>query len=133
VAVREGFWNEVRQLAEAKKVRLAHSTPCFEFWLLLHFGFTTRGDLFNGSAAKSALKAMCGQDYSTNEKEAREAIASFVSKWPEAIVHSEKVRLHHAAARTRSPANPSTEMDRLVRALNDSAPPWRRRISLAGF
>lgn len=51
VAVRNGIWNDVRQLAVARKVTLAHSTPCFEFWLLLHFGFTTRSDLPDGSAA----------------------------------------------------------------------------------
>lgn len=43
VAVRNHIWNDVHQLATAKKVTLAHSTPCFEFWLLLHlFCFTTR-------------------------------------------------------------------------------------------
>jgi hypothetical protein len=46
VAVRMGFGNDVHQLANARKVTLAHSTPCFEFWLLLHVvGLTTRGDL----------------------------------------------------------------------------------------
>lgn len=36
VAVRMGFWNDVQQLAAARKVKLAYSTSCFEFWLLLH-------------------------------------------------------------------------------------------------
>ena len=46
VAVRNHIWNDVKQLAAARKVKLAHSTPCFEFWLLLHFaGFTTRSRL----------------------------------------------------------------------------------------
>ena len=53
VAVRNHIWNDVHQLATAKKVTLAHSTPCFEFWLLLHLvGFTTRADLVTGDAAK---------------------------------------------------------------------------------
>jgi len=121
VAVRNGIWNDVHQLATAKKVSLAHSTPCFEFWLLLHFGSTARTDLFDGAAAKSAVRNALGRDYSTNEETAKEAIATFLSNWPEAISHAEEVRRHHQGAATPQPANPSTEVDKLVRAMKESA------------
>lgn len=52
----------------------------------------------------------------------------FISKWPEAVVHAENVRRHHDGAQTPKPANPSTEVDRLARALNDSAPAHRRKL-----
>ena len=129
VAVRNHIWNDVHQLAIAKKVQLAHSTPCFEFWLLLHLvGFTTRADLVDGDAAKSAVKHALGRDYSANEETAKETMATFISKWPEAIGHAERVRCHHEGAATPQPANPSTEVDRLVRAMNDSAPEHLRRL-----
>jgi hypothetical protein len=129
VAVRNHIWNDVQQLAAARKVKLAHSTPCFEFWLLLHIaGFTTRADLVDGTAAKSAIKHALGRDYSTNKETAEVAIASFLSKWPEAVGHAEKVRLYHECAQTSKPANPSTEVDRLARALNDSALEHRRKL-----
>ena len=129
VAVRNHIWNDVYQLATAKKVRLAHSTPCFEFWLLLHLvGFTTRADLVDGAAAKSAVKHALGRDYSTNEETAKEAIVSFLSKWPESVGYAEQVRHHHQRAATPEPANPSTEVDRLVRAMNDSAPEHSRKL-----
>lgn len=130
VAVRNGIWNDVLQLANARGVSLAHSTPCFEFWLLLHLveTFTTRGDLTDGAAAKAAVKMALGQGYSTNAEVAREAITSFIDAWPKAVNHAEKVRRHHAAAATPSPGNPSTEVDLLARALNDSTPPHRRRL-----
>lgn len=129
VAVREHFWNDVQQLAAARKVTLAHSTPCFEFWLLLHLtGFTTRADLPNGDAAKEAVKHELGRDYSTNEQVAKELIGTLFGKWPEAVQHAEQVRRHHQAAATPTPANPSTEVDRLVRALNDSAPEHLRKL-----
>lgn len=129
VAVRMGFWNDVQQLAAARRVTLAHSTPCFEFWLLLHVaGFTTRADLVDGEAAKSAVKHALGRDYSTNEQIAKEVIASFLSKWPEAVNHAENVRRHHQGAATPQPANPSTEMDRLVRSMNDSAPEHLQKL-----
>jgi len=128
VAVRNRIWNDVKQLAIARKVKLAHSTPCFEFWLLLHFGFTTRADLVDGAAAKRAVKDALSRDYPTNKETAKQAITTFFPKWPEAVGHAEKVRRHHESARTPEPANPSTEADRLVRALNDSAPEHSRKL-----
>jgi hypothetical protein len=129
VAVREHIWNDVKQLAAARKVKLAHSTPCFEYWLLLHIvGFTTRADLVDGNVAKRAVKDALGREYSTSEETAKQAIATFFSKWPEAVGHAEKVREHHTAAQTPAPANPSTEVDRLARALNDSAAEHHRKL-----
>jgi hypothetical protein len=87
---------EISRLAATRKVTLAHSTPCFEFWLLLHIvGFTTRADLVDGTKAKSAVKDALGRDYSTDEKTAQEAIATFIKKWHQAVVHAEQVREHH--------------------------------------
>ena len=130
VAVRDGIWNDVQQLAAARAVTLAHSTPCFEFWLLLHLveHATTRGDLQNGDAAKAAVKKALGREYSTNEETAREAIGFFIGEWPKAVVHAELVCRQHETAATPTPANPSTEVDRLVRALNDSAPEHLRKL-----
>ena len=129
VAVRNGIWNDVESLAQARKVKLAHSTPCFEFWLLLHIqGMTTRSDLVNGDAAKRAVKHALEKDYSTNEETARAVMPSFIRKWPEAVVHAERVTAYHVAADTKQPANPSSEVCGLVRALNDSAPTHLRRL-----
>lgn len=131
VAVRNDFWNDVRQLAEARGVKLAHSTPCFEFWLLLHVaGFTTRADLVDGDAAKRAVKEALDRDYSTNEQVARAVFPAFVPNWPQAVVHAGRVRRHHEDAGTAPPANPSTEMDHLLRALNDSAPAHLRKLKV---
>jgi hypothetical protein len=127
VAVRMGFWNDVKQLAAARKVKLAHSTPCFEYWLLLHLRDTTRSDLVDGDAAKSAVKQELGRDYSTNEETVREVMPLFMDLWPEAVRRAKRVRKLHADANTPEPANPSTEVDRLVQALSDSAPEYTRR------
>ena len=86
-----------------------------------HLTYTT-AVLVDGTAAKAAVKDALGRDYSTNEATAKQAIATFLSKWPEAVGHAERVRRHHEEAQTPKPANPSTEVDRLVRALNDSKP-----------
>lgn len=129
VAVRNGFWNEVESLAKARKVRLAHSTPCFEYWLLLHIqGLTTRTDLVNGEAAKNAVRHALGKDYSTNEETARVVMPTFIGHWPEAVIHAERVKIYHEEGNTKPPANPSTEVCALVRALNDSAPTHLRKL-----
>jgi hypothetical protein len=129
VAIRNGIWNDVQQLAAGRKVKLAHSSPCFEFWLLLHIsGYTTRADLINGEAAKRAVRHELGRDYSTNQKAAKEVMPSFVVNWPQAVAHAQQVRQYHIEAGTVQPANPSTEVDVLVRAMNDSAPEHLRKI-----
>jgi hypothetical protein len=128
VAVRMDYWNDLQQVAEARKVKLAHSTPCFEFWLLLHFGYTTRGDLVDGEAAKGAFKKAIGRDYSTNRKVAESVMPSLIPHWPQAVTHAERVRRHHQAVATPEPANPSTEVELLIRALNDAAPEHARRL-----
>lgn len=127
VAERMDYWKDVRQLAAARRVTLAHSTPCFEYWLLLHLQDTTRGDLVDGTAAKRAVRETLGQDYSTNEQTVRDAMPLFIPHWPEAVRHAGRVRQYHIDAVTPDPANPSTDVDRLVRALNDSAPEHSRK------
>ena len=131
VAVRKGIWPDVQQLAISRGVKLAHSTPCFEFWLLLHLqGYTTRADLLNGTLAKEAVEKALGKDYSTNAEIAKAVIPTFLAKWPEAFKHAQRVRQHHLAASTPPPGNPSTEIDHLVCALNDAATEHHRKIKL---
>jgi hypothetical protein len=127
VAVRTGIWNQVDTLAKANNVKLAHSTPCVEYWFLMHLKYTT-AQIQDCSAAKSLVKHELGGTYSTNEKEALDSIKKFLHAWPQAVVHAEQVREHHQTAGNPIPANPSTEVDVLVRALNDSAPKHKRRL-----
>lgn len=128
VATRNSIWNDVVQKARDLKVNLAQSTPCFEFWLLLHVKMTTRGDLLDGDTAKKVFRFEFGSEYSTNREVTEKALASLLPKWPEAVRHARQVREHHHEANTQPPANPSTDVDKLVCALNDSAHPHMRKI-----
>lgn len=127
VAVQRSDWNKVRKLAADSKVLLAPSTPCFEFWLLLHRGFTTK-PLSDGETAKKELKQSLGREYSTSERVTRAALASLLPSWPQAVMNAEQVTRHHEQVATAPPANPSTDVGRLVRALNDSAPAHMRKL-----
>lgn len=128
VADRQGFWNDVIQKARDLKVNLAHSTPCFEYWLLLHLGMTTRSDLVNGDAAKRVFREELGHDYSTNREITEEVFKSLIPLWPIAAKNAQLVRQYHETANTPPPANPSTEVDLLACALNDSTAPHLRGI-----
>lgn len=128
VATQQDFWNDVLQNARALKVKLAHSTPCFEYWLLLHLNMTTRGDLVDGSAAKKIFREELGRDYSTNRETTELAFRSLIASWPVAVANAQAVRKHHETAESPTPADPSTDVDLLVCALNDSALPHLRKV-----
>ncbi len=121
VAIRNGSWNEIRLLAEQTNVLLAPSTPCFEFWLILHLCFTTRTDLFDGAAAKRAFKDQLGLDYSTNAKMANRAIESIIPHYASAVRNARKVRAHHQGDEKPWPPNPSTDVDLLITELTKSS------------
>lgn len=127
-ALQEGRWHDVVRLAVTHKVKLVPSTPCFEFWLLLHLNYTTRADLVDGDKAKHVLKHTLGQDYSTHAAATKKAIAELLPKWPGAVANAERVLQYHQGAATPSPANPSTEVGRLVTAMNDVAPEHLRKL-----
>jgi hypothetical protein len=128
VAVREGFWNDVVQLSETSKVRLAHSTPCFEAWLWFHLVGPRTHVLQDGTRSKAAVRAELGRDYSTNGAVAKIVMPVFIPKWKDAVTAAETVRKSHASAGTTPPADPSTEVDRLICIMNDSAQPSHRKI-----
>lgn len=131
VAVRQGRWNDVVQRAAARKVTIAPSSPCFEFWLLLHLTYTTRTDLVDGERAKAVVEQALGQEYSTSKEGTKKAIAALLPTWRQAVVHAERVCRYHEKAATPEPANPSTRVGQLVSALNDTAPEHVRKSKLA--
>lgn len=101
------------QLAEANGIEVALSIPTFEFWLLLHYEFTTKA--FDGcEAAKKALKKFIKQ-YEKGDLPLEE----LVLKVGNAIKHAQKCRKHWKDA--GGDKNPSTDVDLLINALNDAA------------
>jgi len=125
VAVRDGIWDEVKSAAEKENILLASSTPCFEYWLTLHVGFST-APIFDGGTAKGALKK-AGYDCASRAA-ALISVPKLIPLWTEAVRHAKRVRKHHTEGRTTDPANPSTNVDILLQALDDSMPSSRRRL-----
>lgn len=117
VAVRDGIWDQVKSAAKKGKISLASSTPCFEYWLMLHLKYTSAA-LVDGRTAKATLKE-AGYDCSSKES-ASVSIPKLIPLLQKAIEHAKQVRRLHVEARTPDPANPSTCVDRLLEALADS-------------
>lgn len=122
VAVRNGIWNDVSQLAARSKVKLAHSTPCFEYWILLHLHYTT-APLVDGDAAKTAVRRALQNDYCTNREVTERTFSGLIPNWQAAQACAERVRKFHLDAGTPLPADPSTDVDLLVRSLYEALPP----------
>lgn len=110
------------QLARNESIHVAHSTPSIEFWLLLHFRFTT-APLLDSDAAEHAVGRAWGQRYDKREQ-------TFPNLWPVlkpnipvAVSRAAEVRRHHEDGGTAFPPNPSTQLDLLLRALDASVQP----------
>jgi hypothetical protein len=101
------------QLAEDNGIQVALSIPSFEFWLLLHFDYTTKA--FEGCpAVKKALKKFI-EDYEKSNL----PLNDLLSRVATAMKHAAKCHAHWNTV--EGDRNPSTHVDKLIRALNESA------------
>jgi hypothetical protein len=127
-AVRDGVWHEVEVIARKHHVKLAYSTPCFEFWLLLHLCYCTPS-LGSSTSAEGRLQEELGYPYEKNSDAAQKVTEQLLPKWPDAVKHAQMVRKHHEQIGNALPANPSTDVDRLTVVLNvAAAPPYQQRL-----
>lgn len=117
----DGNLELAQELARKNGILLAPSTPCFEFWLFLHLRFGTP-TLLNCAAAAGLLEKELGRRYAKSEREAKKLLPEFMPKLAQAVRNARRVRQHHFDAASKPPANPSTDVDLLVTALNSAAP-----------
>jgi hypothetical protein len=114
----DGAVQRVKDLHNAKKpVAAITSTPCFEVWFLLHFSYTDQpfhatGKKSVGDQVVSALRAK--PDFKNYGKGQKDTYSLLADKLNNAITNAARLRTH--CANTGS-ANPSTEVDELVRAI----------------
>lgn len=111
--------DKLRQTMLGKKVSFTAitSVPCFEFWLLLHFGYTTRQFCAPGNASNCELViAELNKEgrIPGYNKGARNIFALTKDKLPDAIKHARRLQQHNKATGTN---NPATNMHELVEYL----------------
>jgi hypothetical protein len=89
-----------------------NSVPCFEFWLLLHFTYSTKsfGNFKENSSGNQMLNELRKfmPDY---EKRKKGVFSTLVSRLDSAITNSQRAR---AAAADSGTDNPTTRVDELV-------------------
>ncbi len=103
-------------LTDAVKANLgvACSVPCFEVWYLLHFGCSASS--LSSQKVLGRLRAHL-PDYEKN----RDVYEVLLPHQEAALTNAERLRQHHESAGSGPYPNPSTDVDRLVRALLDLA------------
>jgi hypothetical protein len=97
--------------ARGKAVKLAGSNPAFEFWLLLHFVYTTR-PFENAEAVVDELRK-----HLPNYQKNMNVYPIIRASTEEAIVHAEQVLDDHKQTTDHPLPNPSTRVHELVREL----------------
>jgi RloB-like protein len=114
----ESAVQRIRDLNIANKPFVAiTSTPCFEFWLLLHFGYTDQpfhpaGKKSVGDQAVAALRAKPG--FANYGKGQKGIYALLANKLDDAITNAAQLRTRCVSTGS---VNPATEVDELVRAI----------------
>lgn len=111
--------------AQSKGIQIAHSEPCFEYWLLLHGTFTTAMMVKCENVIPFLEETFGWRNYSREgkkEEQVKALIEPIIDKHRIALAvkHAKRVRSHHQSASTPFPANPSTDVDRLIHAINEA-------------
>lgn len=122
VPVEHGKFHDGVAFAEANDIKSAHTTPCFEFWLLLHFLYTT-APMPKCADVIPRIEAETGEPYAKNPATTRDLVKELIDKYKDAHKRAGQVRQYHEDAGTEPPANPSTEVDRLIESLDESTAP----------
>lgn len=104
------------KFAEGQGIRVAESTPCFEYWLLLHYEYTT-ASMPKFKDVKPRLESKLRCSYAKDTKEAEKLIPPMLDWMPEAMRRAKQVRKDHEDAGTPAPANPSTNVDLLIESI----------------
>ena len=107
---------EAFSLAKKSNVNIAFSSISFEFWILLHFEYTTRSFLRSDEVINHLNK----KNYITFRKKDRNLYKNVRDKTQKAINNAEKVRRSQCKGNPDCPVyelNPYTNVDELLKAI----------------
>ena len=105
--------NDALQKAQANRINVALSNPCFEFWLLLHDEYTTAPF----EACAHVIRRIRDR-YVGHYQKGKVPVERYIPKIPEAVLNAGQCRQYAIAADTDG--NPSTDVDLLIREMNDA-------------
>lgn len=115
VTAKDGQLARARKMAEAKGIQIAISNPCFEFWYLLHFQYTTR--FLKDYPAVKAMLTVHLPDY----EKSNDVCALLIEHTCTAIKNAKKVEQYQIYNNANLPfsigVNPFTDVYHLVESL----------------
>ncbi len=109
---RRGLARRARERARAKKIKVAESDPCFEYWVFLHFAYSTApadGCALYEGRVREQVPAYT-KSYAFTDSD--------LSRVPDAVERARQCRKHREET---GAVTPSTDVDHLVLVLNDNA------------
>lgn len=121
-AARQGRLDDGIVLAEKHKIRIAHTSPCFEFWLALHHALKAR-PMNTCAEACELFEYVAGLkkgSYSKENGAAADLIGKLICLVPDAVKNAELLSKQNAGE--PFPANPSTSVQALVRSMHEALP-----------
>lgn len=104
-------------MAKANNIRIAFSSISFEYWILLHFEYTTRPF----GRADEVINHLKNKGYIDYEKNDRTTYGKIKDKTPVAVTHAVRVRKYQHQANPDSKIyemNPYTNVDELLDSIN---------------
>ena len=104
-------------MAKANNIRIAFSSISFEYWILLHFEYTTRPFV----RAEEIISHLKNKGYIDYEKNDRTTYEKIKDKTPVAVTHAVRVRKYQHEANPDSKIyemNPYTNIDELLDSIN---------------
>lgn len=115
IADKDRLLSKARKMADAKGIHIAISNPCFEFWYLLHFQYTTKF-LRDYPAVRSVLAA-----YLPDYEKANDVYVQLSEHTTDAIQNAKRVEQYHIQNDCNKPfgiaVNPFTDIYQLVESL----------------
>ncbi|MCC5847087.1 MAG: RloB domain-containing protein [Verrucomicrobia bacterium] len=106
-------------LAEQHNVNIAHSTPCFEFWLALHFALKAP-PMDTCEEAIRLLKQVSGKAYAKDSKHSEVFCRDIIDRVGEAVRNARNLEARQSEE--PFPANPSTTVHKLIESLYETLP-----------
>jgi len=105
---------------ESENFMAIHSTPCFEYWLWLHFKYSTKPFVgiknarSAGTQMLSELKSCSGMSEYVKGEQLN--FPAFIGKLDTALNHAKRVEKHSTEVGER---NPSTKVHHLIKAIEN--------------
>lgn len=127
-AARQSRLHDGVALANKHGMNIAYSTPCFEFWLALHYA-TNAPPMDTCEEAIRLLKQVSGKAYAKDAEQSEVFCRDIIARVGEAVRNAKNIS--DRQAEDPFPANPSTTVHKLIESLYETLPEqMKSRINL---